>query len=340
MRQGLVVAGLVLTLGLVGACAKQAPEEQVDPAEQAWSELMDALNELETAEDKTALFEAFLRDHPDTAYAGRLASAVAYYRGHELGDPEGAYEILGETLAKNTDPEARYQIGVAMFPLAMELGEDMDLGAVAAELAETRELDFGELIDVADMAVEHEQWEVGVEYAEAALGKATPEAFLADYPDDDFTAEEAAAKADRRKVMCYSDLGLALWKLGREDEAVAAFEKAMPLRTEDYVGASDTSLDLHSAKVALAGGDPARAMELVAASAIMGSDGDAMDVYRDAFVAAKGSDDGLDEHLWSERQRLARPVDDFTLADYEGVSHDFSALSDGKVTLLAFWFPT
>ncbi len=28
------------------------------------------------------------------------------------------------------------------------------------------------------------------------------------------------------------------------------------------------------------------------------------------------------------------------LADYDGADHDFSALSDGKVTLLAFWFPT
>ena len=60
----------------------------------------------------------------------------------------------------------------------------------------------------------------------------------------------------------------------------------------------------------------------------------------EAYVAVNGSSDGLDEWLWTERQRLARTIDDFTLTDYDGVSHDFSALSDGKVTLLAFWFPT
>ena len=49
---------------------------------------------------------------------------------------------------------------------------------------------------------------------------------------------------------------------------------------------------------------------------------------------------GFHEFVESERRRLARTIDDFTLADYEGADHDFSALADGKVTLLAFWFPT
>jgi tetratricopeptide (TPR) repeat protein len=257
-----------------------------------------------------------------------------------MDDPAGAYGLLADTLAKNTDPEARYQIGTAMFPLAMELGKPMDLGSVAEELAATRSLTFAEMTDIADLALEHDQWEIGAAYADAAFKMATPEAFLADYPDDDYSAEEAAAKADRRKVISLADLGWALWNLGQPDEAMAAFEKAEPLKTVDYVGAADTPLDTYYGKALLAAGDAAAATQLLAAGAIMGSDDDAMAALREAYVATKGSGEGFDEWIWSQRESLARPVDTFTLADYQGDTHDFSALADGKVTLLAFWFPT
>jgi tetratricopeptide (TPR) repeat protein len=269
-----------------------------------------------------------------------LAGAIAYYQGDEMEDPEGAYSLLAETLTKNTDPESRYQIGMAMFPLAVETGATMDLGAVAEELAATRELKFTEMIDVADTAIDHDQWGVGATYAEMALSKATPEAFLADYPDDDYTQEEAAAKAVRRKAMSLADLGWAQWNLGQTDEAMATFEEAAPLRTVDYVGAADTPLDYYRGRAMLASGDAAAAMELLAPGAIMGSDKDAMAVLREAYAEKNGGNDGFDEWMWSQRETLAKAVDGFTLADYEGNPQDFSALSDGKVTLLAFWFPT
>ncbi len=205
-----------------------------------------------------------------------------------MEDPEGAYALLAETLAKNTDPEARYQIGTAMFPLAVELGKPMDLGSVAEELAATRSLNFGEMIDIADLALEHEQWEIGAAYAKAALDMATPEAFLADYPDDDYTVEEATAKAERRQVMSLADLGWALWNLGQPDEAMAAFERAAPLKTVNYVGAADTPLDYYRGKAMHAAGDSAAAMELLAASAVMGSDNDAMDMPSRSLCCGQG----------------------------------------------------
>ena len=340
MKKILIAAGLLILLGLMISCSKGVPEDAVDPVEQAWADFRAAYGEVETTEEKVPLIQAFMAEYPDTEYAGTLAGAVAYYQGGEMDDPAGAYGLLADTLAKNTDPEARYQIGTAMFPLAMEMGKTMDLGAVAEELAATRELSFGEMIDVADLALEHDQWELGSTYAEAAMAKATPEAFLADYPDDDYTAEEAAAKAERRKAMSLANLGWALFNMGQTDRAMAAFEEAAPFRTTNYLGVTDTAVDLYHGKALLAGGDAARAMDLLAPAAVMGSDDDAMASLEEAYVAVNGSSDGIDEWLWTERQRLAKQVDEFTLTDYEGVNHDFSALSDGKVTLLAFWFPT
>ncbi len=340
MKKILIAVGLLVALGLLGSCAKEAPVEAVDPVEQAWETMMETYNTLETAQDKAELFEGFLQEFPNTEHAGRLASAVAYYRGEELDDPAGAYAILAETLAQNTDPEARYEIGTSMFPLAVELGETMDLGAVAEELAATRSLTFGEMNDVSDMALEHDQWQLAATYAEAALDRSTPEAFLADYPDDDYTVEEAAAKADRRKVMSLANLGWALWNMGQPDDAIAAFEGAAPLKTVTYLGAADTPIDLYRGRAALAAGDAAAAMELLAPGAIMGSDDDAIIALEEAYVADRGSAEGFDDWVWSQRQGLAREIDAFTLTDYEGNPQNFSALSDGNVTLLAFWFPT
>ncbi len=340
MKRIIFVAGLVIVLGLLGACSKGAPVDAGDPLEQAWTDFRVSYNEAETTEEKVPIIQAFLQEYPDTEYAGRLASALAYYQGEEMNDPAGAYGLLADTLAKNTDPEARYQIGTAMFPLAMELGEPMDLGSVAEELAATRSLDFSEMIDIADLALEHEQWELAAAYAEAALDKATPEAFLADYPDDEYTADEAAAKAERRQVMSLANLGWALWNLEQPDEAMAAFERAAPMKSVSYVGAADTPIDYYHGKAKLAAGDSAAAMELLAASAIMGSDEDAMAALSEAYAAVKGSDEGFDEWIWSQRESLAKTVDTFTLADYEGNIHEFQDLADGNVTLLAFWFPT
>ena len=340
MKRLLLAAGLIALLGLMGACSKEAPEEAVDPMEQAWTDFRAAVGETDDSGEKVVMIEEFLAEYPEGEYAGMLAGAYAYYKGHDLGETEAALALLAETLDKNTDPEVRFQIASAMFPLSAELGEPMDLDVVAQELAATRPLTFPELIDIADMAVKHEQWEVGATYAEAALEMATPEAFLADYPDDDFTAEDAAAKAERRQVMGLANLGWALWNLEQPGEAMAAFERAMPLRSVNYVGAADTPLDYYHGKAKLAAGDSAAAMELLATSAIMSSDQDALAALREAYVATEGSDEDFDDWMWSQRVSLAKDVDTFTLADYEGNTHEFQDLADGNVTLLAFWFPT
>jgi tetratricopeptide (TPR) repeat protein len=257
-----------------------------------------------------------------------------------MDDAEGALALLDATLDQNTDPETRFEIAKAMFPLSVEIGEPMDLATIAEELAAVRPLNFVERIEVSDLALEHGQWETGAAYAEAALEKATADDFLADYPDDDYTREEAEAKAARRTIMSLANLGWAKWNLGQPDEAMAAFDEAAPLQTVGYLGFSDLPLDLYRGRALLASGDAEGAIELLTPRAVLASDEDAMEALREAFAVINQEEGEFDDFVWSERQRLARTIDDFTLADYEGEMHDFSALSDGKVTLLAFWFPT
>jgi len=74
-------------------------------------------------------------------------------------------------------------------------------------------------------------------------------------------------------------------------------------------------------------------------AALYGGDREAREVLRARFTAA-GTGADFDAYLGQARQRLARPVDDFTLPDYDGATHRFSNLRNGEVALLAFWFPT
>ena len=56
--------------------------------------------------------------------------------------------------------------------------------------------------------------------------------------------------------------------------------------------------------------------------------------------ANNGDEEGFDEFLWATRNELATTVGDFALLDYEGNEISMADVSTGKVTLLAFWFPT
>ena len=118
--------------------------------------------------------------------------------------------------------------------------------------------------------------------------------------------------------------GHAVWVFGSPKDAGAARAIAQVAPVEDLCGR--TTLE--------------EAIDLLTPAAVMGSDEDAMEGLRTAHAGIGEGRREFADFLWSERQRLARPVDDFSLADYDGRMRDFSALSDGKVTLLAFWFPT
>ena len=57
------------------------------------------------------------------------------------------------------------------------------------------------------------------------------------------------------------------------------------------------------------------------------------------FEKNGGSEDGFDQYLYENRVKHARTIDSFAAEDYEGNKHESKDLM-GKVTLVAFWFPT
>ena len=338
MSRKTTILTLVVLVGLAGACAKQ---DLPSPAEEAWSTLVEDWNGLETAQEKTGLAEGYLAEFPDTEHSGSMAGVVVYYRGHEMEDPQGAYDVVAPVLEQIEDPEGRFEVSMELLSLADSVDVPLNLAEVADGLAAQRPLTYGEHQQVVEAAADLEEWSIAAAHAGAATGLATPEAYRADYPDREFTDEDLAERAQRREATSLAYDGWAAYNMGDTEVAFARFAEADDVGSVSYLGVPNTPLYTFWGRAALGEGDLDSAIELLGAEAAFGDDGSGAEVYlREAYAAKNGDEEGFDEFLWATRNELATTVDDFTLFDYEGNEISMAEVSTGKVTLLAFWFPT
>ena len=338
MSRKTTILTLIVLVGFAGACAKQ---EQASPAEEAWSGLIEASNGLETAQEKTSLAEDYLAEFPDTEHSGSMAGVVVYYRGHEMEDPQGAYLVVASALEHIEDPEQRFAVGMEMLGLADSVEVPLELAEVANKLGAHRPLTYSEHQQVFETAIDLEEWMVADEHSLAALEIATPEAYRADYPDREFSDEDIAERVQRRQATALAYDGWAAYNMGDTELAFARFSAADDIGSVSYLGVPNTPLYTFWGRAALGEGDFDSAVELLGAEAAFGNDGSGAEIYlREAYAAKNGNEEGFDEFLWATRSELATTVDDFSLLDYAGNEISMADVSTGKVTLLAFWFPT
>jgi tetratricopeptide (TPR) repeat protein len=320
----------------IASCSQQAgPEGE----EEAFAASRESFSELETTEEKVAALEEMVKKYPNNARIPRMLSDIAYYRGEELGDMAGAYELASTTLDKITEPEVKFSAGIEVAHMAAELDQDFDLNPVVDGLASTRELTFGEHLDVMETALQLEQWDLVQTHADLAMPLSTEEQYRADYPDREYSDKTVAERARNRKALSLTHRGWAAHNLEQEDQAIADLEKAIELTTTNYVGVPQTGAYNYRATLAMAQNDFDKAIKLAAPAAIMGEDKDALETLQKAYEAREGKVEGFEEFLWESRLKLARPVENFTALDYSGTEFEFASLQD-KVVLLAFWFPT
>lgn len=324
---------------LVSAMALSCGGPAKPTADEAYTAFRSAISEVETPAEKAALCEAYLRDYPNSERAGSLAGAVAYYRGHQMEDAEGAVTVLDELLGKVDDPETRFKVRMARFPLARDLDRPADLDAIVADLENHRPLTFGENLEVGELAAEYEMWDLAEDRASAAAALATVEAFQADHPETELTDEELTLKAEKRQVLAAAARGQALTHLDRTDEALAVFEAAEPLSRVNYLGVPETDLFAIWGQSVLEQGDPEKALTLLGPTAVLGDNDEAMEAYREAFTAVHGEQANFESFVWTQREKLARVIDDFELPTYDGTLKRISDFR-GRVVFLSFWFPT
>jgi tetratricopeptide (TPR) repeat protein len=338
MSRGVTILTLAVLIVLAGGCAKQ---EAINPAGEAWSELTEAWGDLETAEDKTKLAEEYLVKYPDTEHSGLLARRVVYYRGHEMEDPQGAFDAVYAALGHIEDPEQRFVASMSLFDLADSVEVPLNIGEVASALEAVRPLSYDEHQRVVEIATDGEEWEHAGQHAHAAFQLATPENFRAEYPDREFSDKKVAAMVRHRQGQSLAHEAWALYNMGDTELAFTRFAEADAIGSVSYVGVPDNPLYTFWGRAALAEGDIDKAVELLGAETLFGQSSSTSEAYlREAYVAKNGDKEGYDEFLWATRNKLARTVDDFTLLDYAGNPVSLADISTDKVTLLAFWFPT
>jgi hypothetical protein len=338
MFRRLVMLAMVAAVALAAGCAKT--EQAAESADDAYTALKTAWDAADSSEAKAVLAEDYLTRFPDTDHTGSMAWRIAYYRGQDLGDPAGAWAAISAALPQIADPEQRFEASMAALSLADSTEIPLDLATVVDALAAVRPLTYEEQSQIVSTAIDLEEWAVADAHSLAALELATPDQYRLDYPDREYTDEQVAARADYRKASQLVMSGWALFNLGDPQGAFARFEEAKGVGSVGYLGIPNNPLYRYWGRAALAEGDHKTAVELLGAEAVFGEDRQAAEPFlREAYIAKNGDDSGYDEFLWTTRNRLAKTADDFELLDYQGSPHRLADAA-GKVTLLAFWFPT
>jgi len=314
------------------ACGQQAPVEETDPFEAVQQAYRDA----ETGEEWLPTAWAFLEEHPENEHVPWVTARVLYHQVHDMDDPEGAVDVVMSALDRATDPEVRFEVATQVADEAADLGRTVDLAAIVDDLVGVRPLTFNDNLELMEAASEFGEWELVHSAAAAGLEQATPEAYRADHPDRELTDDEARESADLRRGLALSWLGWAQFQEGGVDESMATFEQAAAVMPTNYFGVAGEPLPRLWGQALLASSVPEDGLQMLVAADLFAGDEEAKKIV-EPILAERGDADAI---LSAVRDRFARPLDDVTVADYDGEMHSLAQLREDKVMLLAFWFPT
>ena len=316
--------------------AADAATEEVSEVDRAAEETWATWDETEDSEVKVGLARDFLGRFPDSDHTGDFLGSAVYHLTESLDRPDEAYQLVESTLSKVEDADTRLEAQMQLALLHSKTGRLEDLSALADAMAEEHDFQFTDHLELMELGTEAGAWNLVLEQADDALAFATPEAFKTQWPDYD---DEYAARAGRRRTAyCMAYRGWAEANLDRYEAALASFTRGVEDTSYSLLGVDETPLHLYWGKTLTLRGEPEEAMRRLAVEALFGSK-EAMEAYTEAWIAAHGSEDGLDERLWALRQEHAKPLPEFALPDYEGETFESSEFI-GDVMLIAAWNPT
>jgi len=313
-----------------------AATEELSEVDQAAEETWAIWEETEDPEVKVGLARDFLERYPDSDHTGDFLGSAVYHYTESLDRPDEAYELVETTLSKVEDPDARLEAQMQLAVLHSKTGRLEELSTLADSMAEEHDFQFTDHLRLMELATEAGAWNLVIEQAEDGLAFASPEAFKAQWPD--FSDEDAALFGRRRFAYCMAYKGWAQENLGEHEVALATFSGAADDTTYSLLGVDDTPLHLYWGKTLLLQGEPDAAMDKLNAEALFASK-EAKETFAEAWSAAFGSEEGLEERLWALRQEYSKPLPQFALPNYEGETFESTEFI-GDVMLIAAWNPT
>jgi tetratricopeptide (TPR) repeat protein len=132
------------------------------------------------------------------------------------------------------------------------------------------------------------------------------------------------------------------WALANTGDAAQAFElfKSAQDRSDfDYFGLPDGMLYVYWGKALQQEGDLDAALAKLLPMALWGGSNSAVEAVKAIYESRGGDPADFEDYLFKERLATAKTMDSFSAADYNDNLQRSKDLM-GKVTLVAFWFPT
>jgi hypothetical protein len=230
------------------------------------------------------------------------------------------------------------EVALEIHNAARALDREFDITPAIAALEAARPLTFSEHLDLMEVGDVDGNWSMVEKHALAGMELATPEAFRADYPDREFSDEDASRRASNRDAMSRAWLGWSMANTDRVAEALTEFEAADGAASAGYLGIPSGPLYRLWGATEAEHGDRDAGMERLARAALWADDHDAMELLESLYPNDEAAIP-FEHWLWETRLRTARTVDSVTLQNYQGAEHNLEDLR-GEAMLLAFWFPT
>ncbi|HUX07709.1 MAG TPA: hypothetical protein VMX35_10400 [Acidobacteriota bacterium] len=331
-----VVTALALSALLVLSAATQDEEAYRD----AYKKMYGDYRAAETQDAKLDVLRGFLKRHPDGQYTRNVVSYAVRLLAYQQDNIDGALEFVASVLEIVKAPKVRIQVMQVQADLYGKACRGDELQKLAMEMAKVRELDYLDRVIIARNANACELWDLALEHYDAAIAMSTREAVVADLPPDWQTEQRIQHSLRSRLGSSKASKGWALVNSGRVEEGLAVFREAERNSNFYYVGMPKYgNLYVYWGRALMELGDYDGAIEKFAPAGVMMGDEDSVMLLRGAYVAKNGSKAGFEQFRWDLRLKLAKPIEDFAVTDYQGRKVTFSSFK-GKVVLLNFWYPT
>ena len=313
--------------------------KQDDELKKAIDQAQAALQKAKTAKERADIARGLLAKYPEFKYTADALQIVVAYEFDEKGDLDGAIAFVKEIYSKLKDPQIKVNTRNVLLDLYGNPGKSRELEALAEKITKHEDVKFTDHLTVIRAGVKAEHWDLVLKHAEAGKPFATPEAYRKQYPDSNLSEKRIQESGKHRKGLLGAYKGWALANKNMHKEAIAAFETAKKSTRFTYLGAPDSDLYLYWGKTLMMAGDHEGAMKKLAPTALFGANKDAMKAMEKAYSSHPGNGGDYDAFVHKLRAEYAPTMSDFTGINYDDKKQTYESLK-GKVTLVAFWFPT
>ncbi len=331
-----VFLGLLLLLTAAGCSSQSGPTAKAEAQE--FRQAMQSYQQSKDPAEKLRLATDFLDKYPDSPYTVQVVDAVTRdYYGTAVTDPKGAVAFAQSRLAGLSDQRQIEAGRLVLLRLYGKAGMGESIAALADKLGSKASL--SDRTAIVDGAVAAGDWGLVEREAQVTLDLLSPDYLKNRSGGEELNEAQIDFELRMQKADLYRYLGEARFRQGAVGDALKDFESANQDEIRNFVGLGFTSLDEMWGEALIASGENQKAMDVLERPALIGRNEEALGLFRKAYLATGHPEKEFDRFCADRRVQVAPEMPGFQALDYSGKEFTYEP-GNGKVTFLAFWFPT